>query len=98
MRHLVLRIAFGLVFAWGVGWGALAGRDAAPRAVLRSGLGHWGVGALPKESARRGAAEARPSLGRRQELIDSSVIVLAVVLVIIFVIALGWLTLVSKDK
>jgi hypothetical protein len=31
-------------------------------------------------------------------LIDSSVIVLAVVLVIIFVIALGWLTLVSKNK
>jgi hypothetical protein len=47
---------------------------------------------------RRSAAEARLSLGRRQELIDSSVIVLAVVLVIIFVIALGWLTLVSKNK
>jgi hypothetical protein len=31
-------------------------------------------------------------------MIDSSIIVLAIVLVIIFVIALGWLTLVSRDK
>jgi len=31
-------------------------------------------------------------------VVDSSIIVLAVVLVIIFVIALGWLTLVSRDK
>jgi hypothetical protein len=31
-------------------------------------------------------------------VVDSSIIVLAVVLVIIFVIALGWLTLVSRNK
>jgi hypothetical protein len=31
-------------------------------------------------------------------MIDSSIVVLAVVLVIIFVIALGWLTLVSRNK
>jgi hypothetical protein len=31
-------------------------------------------------------------------MVDSSIIVLAVVLVIIFVIALGWLTLVSRNK
>ena len=31
-------------------------------------------------------------------MVDSSIIVLAVVLVIVFVIALGWLTLVSRNK
>jgi hypothetical protein len=31
-------------------------------------------------------------------VVDSSIVVLAVVLVIIFVIALGWLTLVSRNK
>jgi hypothetical protein len=31
-------------------------------------------------------------------MIDASIVVLAVVLVIIFVIALGWLALVSRDK
>lgn len=31
-------------------------------------------------------------------MVDSSIVVLAIVLVIIFVIALGWLTLVSRDK
>jgi hypothetical protein len=31
-------------------------------------------------------------------VVDSSIIVLAVVLVIFFVIALGWLTLVSRNK
>lgn len=31
-------------------------------------------------------------------MVDSSIVVLAVVLVIMFVIALGWLTLVSRNK
>jgi Tfp pilus assembly protein PilO len=31
-------------------------------------------------------------------MIDSSIVVLVVVLVILFVVALGWLTLVSRDK
>jgi hypothetical protein len=31
-------------------------------------------------------------------VVDSSIVVLGVVLVIVFVIALGWLTLVSRNK
>jgi hypothetical protein len=31
-------------------------------------------------------------------MVDSSIVALAIVLVIIFVIALGWLTLVSRNK
>lgn len=31
-------------------------------------------------------------------MVDSSIVVLGVVLVIVFVIALGWLTLVSRNK
>jgi hypothetical protein len=31
-------------------------------------------------------------------VVDSSIVVLGIVLVIIFVIALGWLTLVSRNK
>jgi len=51
LRDFAPQLPARLVFAWGVAWGALAGRDAAPRARLRSGFGHWGVGVLPRREA-----------------------------------------------